>query len=236
MSLDNIKNLMVKAGVSQELSDKICESMLEYRENVVAESRKEVANKIKAAKQVIFEEVEAYKLDLAGKVQLFCESKNRAIEKQLMRKSAAGEAEATQKLGQVYAVLEGIDPKTGLNGELKTELSDAKKTIGRLGKQVKDYSEQAKRATAIAESLINKNRKLIEESRQTSGSVISEGKNVKKTPNLVVPARKVAVAKDNQQIVTESVQPSKVSKVSKTTKINELSQEDFIGAIAAQMG
>lgn len=230
MSLDNIKNLMVKAGVSQELSDKICESMLEYRENVVAESKKEVANKIKAAKQVIFEEVEAYKLDLAGKVQLFCESKNRAIEKQLMRKSAAGEAEATQKLGQVYAVLEGIDPKSGLNSELKTELSDAKKTIGRLGKQVKDYSEQAKRATAIAESLINKNRKLIAESRRMSGSVINEGKEKKKAPSLVVPAKKVSVSNDSPKVITESVAPTK------PVKINDLSQEDFIGAIAAQMG
>lgn len=232
MSLDNIKNLLVKSGVSEELSVKICESMTNYREQVLAESRKEVSNKIKAAKQVIFEEVQAYKLDLANKVQIFCEAKDRAIEKQLMRKSAAGEAEAKEKLGQVYAVLEGINPKSGFNSKLKTELSDAKKTIDRLGKQVKNYSAQARRATSIAESLMEKNRRMIAESKLGRG-VIIENKD-DKSLNIVVPARNgnnnVKPSRKKESVITEGVKNSTNKNVVTKTK-----QEDFIDAIAAQM-
>lgn len=230
MSLDNIKNLLVKSGISDELSDKICESMTNYRQQVLTESKKEFSGKIEAAKRVIFEEVQAYKLDLANKVQIFCEAKDRVIEKQLMRKSAAGEAEAKEKLGQVYSVLEGIDPKSGLNSKLKTELSDAKKTIGRLGKQAKNYSEQAKRATAIAESLMEKNRKMIAESK--NGAII-ESKD-SKSLNIVVPARNTKSRNTNSNIKPNRKKESVITEGIKNP-INKMKQEDFIDAIAAQM-
>lgn len=227
MSLNNIKNLLVKSGVSEELSDKICESMTNYREQVLGESKKEVSNKIKAAKQVIFEEVQAYKLDLANKVQIFCEAKDRAIEKQLMQKSAAGETEAKEKLGKVYAVLEGINPKSGFNSKLKTELSDAKKTIDRLGKQVKSHATQAKRATSIAESLMEKNRKMIAESKSNRNVVVENRDD--KSLNIVVPARNgvknVKPGRKKESVITEGVKNA----------TDKTKQEDFIDAIAAQM-
>jgi hypothetical protein len=231
MSLDNIKNLLVKSGISDELSEKICESMSNYRQQVMTEAKKEVSDKIKAAKQVIFEEVQAYKLDLANKVQLFCESKDRAIEKQLMQKSAAGEAEAKEKLGKVYAVLEGIDPKSGFNGKLKTELSDAKKTIDRLGKQVKTYSAQARRATAIAESLMEKNKKLIAESKNGKGKVINESRD---SLNISVPSKTTGATKQKTKVNKDS---SLITEgAAKTTPKTPVKKEtDLIDVIASQM-
>jgi len=226
MALDKIKSLLAKSGVSKELATQIVESMEEYKATVVAESQQELAAKVKAAKTVVLEEVESYKTDLARRVQLFCESKSQTIEQQLMRKSAAGETEAKAKLTKVYALLEGINLNGKPNSQLTAQLADAKNQLGRLGKQLQATKAQAERSARIAESVMEKNQKLIKENKNLQGGkLIQEGKDTKATatePGIVVPARKRAVT---EQVVTESALAPKTN----NTTTNP------IDAIAARM-
>ena len=218
MALDKIKNLLSKSGVSDALATQIVESMEEYKATVVAEAQEELAQKVKAAKTVVLEEVESYKSNLARRVQLFCESKSQTIEQQLTRRSAASETEATTKLTEVKALLEGIQLDGKPNGQLQAQLADAKDQLGRLGKQLTATKEQAERSARIAESVMEKNQKLIKENKSLAkGGVIQEGKKPQTSvveESITVPARKRPVTQVTQgqkaqagtKVITESAQ------------------------------
>lgn len=218
MALDKIKNLLAKSGVSDDLATQIVESMEEYKATVVAEAQQELAQKVKAAKTVVLEEVESYKSNLARRVQLFCESKSQTIEQQLTRRSAASETEATTKLTEVKALLEGIQLDGKPNGQLQAQLADAKDQLGRLGKQLQATKAQAERSARIAESVMEKNQKLIRENKSLSkGEVIQEGKKAQTQvveESITVPARKRPVTQVAQgqktqagtKVITESAQ------------------------------
>lgn len=213
MALDKIKALLTKSGVADDVATQIVESMQEYKANVVAESQQKLASSVKAAKAVVLEEVESYKADLTRRVQLFCESKSQTIEQQLTRRSAAGETEAQNKLTKVYALLEGVDLVAKPNSKHVAKLADATNKIGRLNKQLKAAKVQAERSARIAESVMEKNQKLIKENKNLqNGKVIQEGKvaTAKTAPAITIPARQRAVITDtaNTSVITESVAPA----------------------------
>lgn len=218
MALEKIQNLLTKSGVSDELAAQIVESMEEYKATVVAEAQEELSTKVKAAKQVVLEEVESYKSNLARRVQLFCESKSQTIEQQLTRKSAASDTEATTKLTEVKALLEGIQLDGSPNSQLKAQLADAKDQLGRLGKQLTATKAQAERSARIAESVMEKNQKLIKENKTLQGGaqVIQEGKETQPAADeITVPARQRPVTQVNEsktepaesQVISESTTP-----------------------------
>lgn len=200
MALDRIKALLQKANVSPELASSICEAMEDYKRAVQESADQEVSTKIKAAKKVIKEEIERYKDNLARQVQLFCESKSQTVEQQLMRKSAAGEAEAATRLQRVAAVVEGVQLDGKPNSKLKAKLAESNKTVSRLNEQLKAERLRAARSTKIAESMMEKNRLLIQENKKLGNGmvVVQEGKDTKakapanKANKIVIPTRKTA--------------------------------------------
>jgi len=232
MALDKIQNLLTKSGVSTELAAQIVESMEEYKATVVAEAQAELTDKVKAAKQVVLEEVESYKSNLARRVQLFCESKSQTIEQQLTRRSAASDTEATTKLTEVKALLEGIQLDGSPNSQLEAQLADAKDQLGRLGKQLKTTKSQAERSARIAESVMEKNQKLIKENKSLQGGqVIQEGKGTQ-TPatdeaDITVPARQRSTVTQ----VTESKKPTGQQVITESTNTSQ----SKIDLIASQM-
>jgi len=208
-NLDTFKALLQKANVSDLLADKICESMEEYKNSVVQESKKTLDRKVTAAKRIVLEELQSYKQDLAQRVQLFCESKSQTIEQQLMRRSAADESEANIMLRKVTAILEGVELNNVPNSQVKAKFADAQKKIKRLNKKLSATSNRANRSTRIAESLLEKNKKLIKENKSLSKNetIVQESDS----SDIKIPVRPQGRRKKPQgrrtapeQIVTES--------------------------------
>lgn len=231
MAIDKIKQLLAASGVSDKLATQIVESMVEYKAAVVAESNATIAQKIKLAKQVVLEEVDLYKQELARKVQIFCESKSQAIDQQLKRKSAASETEASTKLTKVYALLEGIELDGKPNSKLEAQIADASNRLSSLTKQLSAAKTQAKRATSIAESVMAKNKSLITENQTLkSGGLIKESRVEKKTAekSVVIPARTKSVT---QHQINESS-----DKIATKTKSSGNSNKTIVDPIAAIAG
>ena len=219
MALDKIKALLQKAGTNPELASQIVESMEEYKAKVVAESQEELVAKVKAAKTVVLEEVDLYKKSLARKVQLFCESKSQTIDRQLMRKSAAGETEAQAKLTGVKALLEGINLDGKPNSDLTAQLADAQNQLSRLGKQLTTTKKQAERSARIAENVMEKNQTLIKENETLQGAQLVEESTEAPTATsgISVPAKNVTVVSESTveapaKVITESVTPTAAAK------------------------
>lgn len=211
--IDKIKALLTKANVSPELATSICESMELYKANVNEQAKTEITNKIKAAKAVVLEEVEAYKTDLAKRVQLFCESKGQTIEQQLMRRSAAGETEAQLQLKKVHALLEGVELDGKPNSEVMAQLADANTKIGQMTQKMKVTESKAKRALAVAESVLAQNKTLISENKKLKDgqTLVTESTAAPKPatkPAMVVPPKQKAApaAKPVVAPVTEGTQ------------------------------
>ena len=197
MQIEKVKAILTKANVSAELAKAICESMEQFKQNVTEQAKTELTNKIRAAKKVVLEEVETYKTDLAKRVQLFCESKGSTIEQQLMRRSAAGEAEATTRLKKVHALLEGVELDGKPNSEVMAQIADAQATIGKLTQKMKVIESKAQRSVQVAESVLAQNKALITENKKLKNGQTIVVENVKAKPSqqLVVPAKtKIAQA------------------------------------------
>lgn len=213
--IDKIKALLTKANVSPELANSICESMEQYKAKINEQAKQEITNKVKAAKAIVLEEVEAYKTDLAKRVQLFCESKSQTIEQQLMRRSAAGETEAQLQLKKVHALLEGVELDGKPNSEVMAQLADANTKIGQLTSKIKVTEAKAKRSLAVAESVLAQNKTLITENKKLKEgqTLVAESKATKTatSPTLVVPPRSKPTAPAQKLVakapITESTKP-----------------------------
>ena len=191
MQIEKVKALLTKANVSTELATSICEAMEQFKATVTEQAKTEVNNKIKAAKKIVLEEVETYKTDLAKRVQLFCESKGSTIEQQLMRRSAAGEAEAQTRLKKVHALLEGVELDGKPNSEVMAKLADAQATIGKLTQKMKVTESKAQRSIQVAESVLAQNKTLIQENKKLKDgtTIVNENAQAKPSQQLVVPAK-----------------------------------------------
>lgn len=214
--IDTIKALLTKANVSNELADQICESMEQYKAKVNEQAKAEITNKVKAVKAIVLEEVESYKTDLAKRVQLFCESKSQTIEQQLMRKSAAGEAEATTRLKKVHALLEGVELDGKPNSEIMAQLASAQEKIGKMTQKIKVTEAKAQRSLAVAESVLAKNKTLINENKKlkdgqmlVSENTIAKATSIDKSTLIVPPKTKqnMSVIKPTVAPITESTKP-----------------------------
>lgn len=161
--MDKIEQLLVKAGCNPELVAGITSSMETFKQNVKESYQKEFNSKLSSAKKICVEETEAYKRELAKRVQIFCETKSAVIESQLARQSALSESKAQTKLKQVYALLEGIELNSHVNGQTTAAIEKAKRQIRQLSEERNKAVEKANRQTAIAEKALKANRNLVTE-------------------------------------------------------------------------
>jgi hypothetical protein len=161
--MDKIEQLLVKAGCNPELVAGITSSMESFKQNVRESYQKEFDSKLSAAKKICVEETEAYKRELAKRVQIFCETKSAVIESQLSRQSALSESKAQTKLKQVYALLEGIELNGSASGATTAAIENAKRQVRQLSEERNKAVEKANRQTAIAEKALKANRTLVTE-------------------------------------------------------------------------
>ena len=176
--MDKIKNLLEKAGVSAELSTKIVESLLNYKNTLREQLENEYAQKVNQVKKVCIDETETHKRELARRVQIFCETKGTAIENHLAKQAAISESEATAKLKNIKALLEGIQLNGKQNGSTTAASGKAQKQLQIAVEQRNKAVETANRQTAIAEKALKANRRLVTENTQLKNTVqtITESK------------------------------------------------------------
>lgn len=209
--MDKIKALLEKAGVSPELSGKICESLDSYKTTLREQFDKEYAAKVEQAKQVCIEETEAHKRELARRVQIFCETKGAAIEAQLAKQSALNESEALTKLNQISALLEGLEPNGQPSGDVTAVVEKLKRQAQVATEEKNRAIELANKKQAIAEKALKRNRELatalqsVQEQR-TGGSkqTVSEGKSQKRQSRRIDESRKGGRARSTRATLKES--------------------------------
>jgi len=158
--MKKINQLMVKSGLSQEAADKICESLVQKKAAMQESIDKQFKRRAAMAKKVCVEEVEKHKRELSRRIQIFLEAKNVAIEESITRQIAQRDTEAVAKLEKVYALLEGIDVDGQSVIELKNELNKFKSIAAKLVDDRNKAVAKSHRIYAIAESVLNRNRKL----------------------------------------------------------------------------
>lgn len=169
--MDKIKSLLEQAGVKPELAEKICESLVNYKQTLREQFDADYAKRVEQAKAVCIEETEAHKRELARRLQIFCETKGAAIEAHLAKQSALSESEALTKLKTVKALLEGIAINGGSSGQSTAVVEKAKKQIQLAIEGKKRAIETANRQTAIAEKALKENRRLVTEMAKLKQSI-----------------------------------------------------------------
>lgn len=160
--MEQIKLLLEKCGIRPELGQKICEALDSYTAAYKHKVDAEYAARVEAAKKICIEETEAHKLELARRLQIFCEAKGMQIEQQISRQAAVREGEATTLLQQITALLEGI-PATG-DPALRQEVERLRRQSTGLAEERNKAVEKANRQTQLAERVLKRNRLL--ESKQ----------------------------------------------------------------------
>jgi len=166
--MDKIKGLLVKAGCKQELVEAIAESLENFKTDLKENFTREYGVKVEQAKKVCVEETEAHKRELARRLQIFCEAKSAAIEAQLTKMSALSESQASAKLKNVRALLEGVELNGKRDGKTAAEVEKAQRQIKQLKEERDRAIAEANRKTAIAEKALKHNRTLVTENAKLS--------------------------------------------------------------------
>ena len=159
--MDKLRELLSKAGVSEELIDGICEEFETLSATLKEERDQELANKIQRAKQIFIEEIAREKAAIARKVKVFLESKARSFEEAAARQRRVDESESAAKLRRAVEIL--TDGQNVVGEDVGQSDAD-RKLISRLEKALTSVREErdnallrAKRAYGIADGALKRN-------------------------------------------------------------------------------
>lgn len=159
-----IRDLMIKCGLRAEAADQICTTLDQYITEHQTRLDGEYAARLEEAKQVCVEETENHKRELARRLQIFCEAKAAAVEAVIAKQTAIKESASLSKLQDIMALLEGIEPNGKPNSAIQLEIQKLRKQLSRLAEERNRAIETANRANAIAETVLQRNRKMEAES------------------------------------------------------------------------
>lgn len=178
--MDKLRELLGKAGVSEELIDGICEEFEHLSASIKEQHNKELAERIQRAKQVCLEEVAREKASLARKVKVFLESKARSFDEAAARQRRIDESESATKVRRAVDILTDGDGSNVVGEDVGRVAAD-RKLISRLEKALTSVREErdnallrSKRAFGIAESALKRNQLLTDKLREAG--VVDEGK------------------------------------------------------------
>ena len=205
--MDKIRELLEQAGVSSELSEKICESLVSYKDSIREQFQRDYAVKIEQAKRVCTEETEAHNRELARRLQIFCETKSSAIEAQIAKQSALNESAAVSRLNQISAMLNGIEHNGNSNGNVTA--TKYKRKLELALEEKRRAVEMANRKNAIAEKALKRNRQLtaelhsLQEQRSSSPRPVTESRQSSQ-PRRIDTNRANGRARSTRATMTES--------------------------------
>lgn len=208
--MDKITDLLKKIGASDELAEGIVIAINEHIETQRTALQEELQTKLNKAKSVCLEEVETYKKDLARRVEVFCESKSAKIERAKRKQLANEESEATSKLKEAKAILEGIDINVAPGNVSKDLVAERDKNakleqrLQALTEQNQSLSKRNKEVNQVASRVLGKN-KLLESKLKNAGVILEDSsKPVTESEEGSKPKLKAKIPFDpNKRVVAE---------------------------------
>lgn len=200
--MDKLRELLSKAGVSEELIDGICEEFETLSATLKEERDQELANKVKRAKQIFIEEIAREKAALARKVKVFLESKARSFEEAAARQRRVDESESAAKLRRAVEIL---TDGSNVVGEDVGQSDADRKLISRLEKALTSVREErdnallrAKRAYGIADSALKRNQFF--ETKLRDAGLLQEWEKPWESEEEEQPGKKKAKAKTDSEV------------------------------------
>lgn len=165
-AIEDLKQLLEKAGVQPDFSQKIVESLEAYKTVIKEGLEADFVTKVTKAKKICVEETEAYKRDLARRVQIFCETKGAAIEAQIKKQSVQNESLSSSKLTKIASIVEGIELNAKDESSIKDQIARAQAQIKALTESRDEAAELANKQTAIARKILSESKDLENENRR----------------------------------------------------------------------
>lgn len=156
--MDEIRKLLEKCGLSADACNSICESLNKYAQGVHDQYEAEFQKKADQAKQICLEETENYKLNVAKRIQIFCEARVHAIERLIAKQSMLKESEAVETLEKMKSILEGISIAD--DAGVKRELAETRKQLTESKQKADKATQAATRQIKLANSVLKRNRLL----------------------------------------------------------------------------
>lgn len=176
--MEKIRTLLEQIGGSKELVDQIMESLEQFKMKAKSDVKEEFTNRVEKAKEVCIEELEDYKKKLARKVEVYLESKEEQIRRQIEKQVAIRDSEAEAKLQSIAGLLEGVEVDAeGTNRDLqaaKKRVKELTESLKKTRTQAKVLAEKVNRSYAIAERTLERNKVLAEELQKATNSEIVE--------------------------------------------------------------
>ena len=158
--MNKIKQLLLKCDLSEEAATKICESLDSRDKQMRAKFDEEFQARLTKAKEVCLAETEAYKNELARRVQIFLETKNVSIENLMKQQASARTSDAVAKLEKVHKVVEDIELDGQSTSELREENAKLKKVAAWLKEGRNKAVTKGNRLQSITEKSLARNREL----------------------------------------------------------------------------
>ncbi len=190
--MDKLKELFKQLGGSDELVNALSEELSRYNTELKEQYNRDFKKRINKARQICLEEVQKEKAVLARKVSIFLESKVEAIGRAAEKQRLQEDTEASNKLKNVRALLEGISVED--NGQSR-ELQNAQKQFTRLNKAFKTLKEERNIAVRKANQANHIALKTLKKNRLLEGKV--------KTTATLAETRPTRSKKSNKRVVTE---------------------------------
>lgn len=156
--IDNIRNLMNKAGLKPEMVDQVCESLSHYADTIKEQYETQYKSKLEAAKKICIDESENHKKELAKRLQIFCEAQVANIQNLVRKQVTVSESKALTKLKELKSLLEGIH--VGPNSELDSQLKKMKAKLAVMEENRQKAITFANRQTTIAKNALDRAQKL----------------------------------------------------------------------------
>lgn len=202
--MDKIRELLVKNGLEESVAESISQQLVEYKQNARQELETEYAAKLATAKKACLEETEAYKRDLARRLQIFCEAKGPAIEATIAKQAAIGDTEAKRQLQGVKDLLEGIAPST--TGGNQATIINLKKQLKAVTEARDKAIEKANRSNAIAEKALQRSRLLESKQQRLAESAAVAPRTARKSAQPVT-TRQTLAENQTRQVPPVKTQP-----------------------------
>jgi hypothetical protein len=232
MDLSKIEAVLKKMNISEAAIKEFTSTVNDHFAAKEKALKEEFTQRLNKAKQVCVEEVETHKSALARGVQRFLEAKVTVIEKAASKKHAIEESEATTKLKQLKALLEGINVDGAQNTQalqaakeqkaaVEKQLTESNAALQREKAKSAKLSEIAEKSMArqkVVEGKLIEAAQVIEESKAAAvkgaqEKTLAEEKQTAAKPKTVVAEGKQNAAKPVAKPEAKTEAPSEIDAI-----------------------
>lgn len=202
--MTKIQEALRKCGISEDAITGIVAILTEHQEGVAAKYKADFEKRVEAAKRICVEETDAYKKELAGKVQICMESIVNKVEQKAAKNVSIREGQAGDTLKQLKALLEGVSVDKVENA---SKVKQLQKQLTNLQEENRRITAKAARQNEISNKILETNRTLtkqlaIVESKASETPIVESRQGRQQTK---LPAAQATKSTSTRKLVQENV-------------------------------